>query len=160
MVISITNNITDDLTPLHPHQRVKPHEAASTQPTGELTGMRLCSAEGDLYFSVAAHSLSLKLQFPCQPALTDHDVSTEANPGNSSMLLKGASFDHPVCISHALSGSDDELAARLSPSSILSAHNLRQGGELIVLNTAVLYPPFYGICSRDSRPEQFKPSVE
>lgn len=76
--------------------------------TPELTDTLLCSEEGNLYSSTA-HLLNLKLQFPCSPALTDHDVSTDANPANSSMLLRGASFDHPVRIRHALSSSDYEL---------------------------------------------------
>lgn len=58
--------------------------------TLELTGVLLWSErESSLPEYITAHSLNLKLQMLCSPALTDHGVRTQANPKNSSMFLTG-----------------------------------------------------------------------
>lgn len=71
----------------------------------------------------------------------------EANPGNSFMLLKGLALNILCALAmlYLLQMTSCTLGYLFHTGT--SAHNLRQGRELIVLNTAALYPPFYGICS-------------
>lgn len=93
--------------------------------TPQLTGATVFWRGKSSLQYMTAHLLKLKLHFSCEPALTDHDVSTE-----------GASFDHPVCIGHALSGSIMLSIRRRAVSLVISlfhadisAHSLRDRVE-------------------------------
>lgn len=55
----------------------------------DLAGADRSERESSLPEYITAHSLNLKLQMLCSPALTDHGVRTQANPKNSSMFLTG-----------------------------------------------------------------------
>lgn len=83
-----------------------------------------------------------------------------SNPGNSSMCLKGLALIS-LCMWCSIWFFRQAVSLVISLlHTDISAHKLRQGGELIALNAAALYPLVNGNCNWDSRAEQFKLDVK